>query len=491
MAREFSDAEVFGSHELSDEEVFGAPAKPKKTSQGLGFIEGVKTVLDKAPPSPLDFIPGLDSRPQRAKARAGTEAYIRGREQTQRPGTAGKITGQVVATLPVAAITRNPFAAGAIQGALTSEAKNPEGLAIDTLAGGALGHFGGKAVDAVADFIKPAISPAVRALNDAGVKLTPGMIKGGKAMVREDKAMSRPGIGGRIAAGREATQETFNTATVNQALTPLGVKVPPNIKAGHDAVSYAHDAVSQAYDRVVPNLAVKLDVRALAGRIQPAAATLPKPQQQQLQTILTNTIGQGNLAGRGLKQAQGELRRLASVYSRDPAAPSQELGRVLREVDDHLTSAMMAQNPKWAPELQKVNKAFRGMAIVEDAASRADGGVINTQQLKQSVRRGDFSRRKASTAQGKSFMQDFSEAARDVIPSRTPNSGTADRLNAGNLFAQARGAVDALGYEVDNIFQQGRLAPRPAAAGRVAQGVKRLKGPVTAGAVAASRQPRD
>jgi hypothetical protein len=275
-------------------------------------------------------------------------------------------------------------------------------------------------------------------------------------------------------------------------LAPLGVKVPSAVKPGHDAIDFAKGEIGRAYDMVIPNLKVQIDGQAFAQSIMPVAQNLKGGQQRQLQQIVSNELGSGQLAGDALKRAQGNIRRLAGKFRRAPDANDQLLGEALSAVDDELTGAMMAQNPQWAPQLQKVNEAYRGYRIVADAAGRADDGIFTTGQLKQSVRRGDFSKSKDASGRGASFMQDFSNDARSVIPAVSPNpSGTAAHMQSINPFAYGRGALDAVGYNADNLYQAFRLAPRGPAAKRTAQAVRRLKGPVSAGAVAAGSQTRD
>lgn len=466
----------------------------RKTSQSLGFMEGVARPIENFQAiNPLNAfdMPGSHARQARETARQGMHTYFDQREQTERPGTVGKIAGNILGTLPVMAVTRNPLAGGALQGALLSEEKDPMGVATDAAMGAGLNWLGGKAVEGVADFIKPVIDPAVQRLKAAGVSLTPGMVQGGKAMVREDKRISRPIVGDMIVAGRQKTAETFNTATVNRALEPLGVKVPDGVKPGHDAIAEAKKLVGDAYDAVIPHVSVQLNGQQFAQSVFQAARNLKPGMQKQLQQIMNNELGGGNLAGDALKRAQGEIRRLAGKYSRSLNANENLLGDALHAVDDELSAAMVAQNPQLAPRLQKVNKAYRGYRIVADAASKTDDGVFNTGQLKQSVRKGDFSKNKDATARGQAFMQDLSTDARKVIPSKTPDSGTAGRLQAGNPLAIAAGLADAAAYQGNALYQRLRTAPRSAGAGRAADAVRRLKGPLAAGTVATARQSRD
>lgn len=482
----------------------GAPARPKRASQGLGFYKGVMKPLDNAAIAlesgaeavgvPVDQINNLFRMPSSRDARDQREVAIAA--NSRRPGMVGEIAGNVVGTIPAMAATRNPWIGGGASGGLLSNAETPQGFAFDVGMGAGLNYFGGKAVDAVADFVKPTIDGAVRRLSDAGVQLTPGMIKGGRAMVREDKAMSRPGVGAAIASGRERTMQTFNSAAVDEVLKPLGIRVPAPIKPGVDRIAFAKDAISRAYDQVIPNLTLQLDPAQFAQRVAPKIATLEPAQLAQFQKVVSATLANTRAVGakgpgQAIKDAQGEIRRLASGYSRGQSQAERDLGRALWAADEELTAALIAQNPKWAPQLQKVNEAYRGYRTVADAASRADDGLFNTGQLRQSVRRGDRSKNKDATARGDAFMWEFSNDARNVIPSRTPNSGTADRLNAGNLFANIRGQAEAFGYAADEAVQRARLAPRPAMADPAARTIRRLKAPVAGASVAGGQRLRD
>lgn len=476
-----------------------APAKPKRTSQALGFYKGAMKPLDNAAMAleagakrlgvPTDKINNLFAAPSAAQATDQRAAAIA--RSPNRPGMVGEVAGNIFGTIPAAMVTKNPAIGGGLSGALLTDKRTAGGVVGDAVMGAGLGYAGGTVIDAIGDVVKPAIAPAVRRLSDAGVRLTPGMIRGGKVMAREDKMMSRPRVGDTIAAARGKTLETFNTATVNEALKPLGVQIPGNLRPGHESIAYAKQTLRDAYDDVIPKMAVKIDGRAFAGKLAPSAGSLEAPQRKQLQSLLNQHLKNGDLSGQALKNAHGELRRLASSYGRDQSAANRELGKVLYEAADDLMGAMTTQNPALAPRLAKVNEAYRGYKIAAGAAKGADDGIFSTAQLKQSVLRGDRTKDKDAAAQGAAFMQRFSNDARDVIPAKTLDSGTAGRQQAANIFANVRGAADDLGYRASDAYQRLRLAPRPTGAARVAEGVKRLKAPATAAAIAASHQRGD
>jgi hypothetical protein len=378
---------------------------------------------------------------------------------------------------------------GAASGAFLSQSDDLSGTAIDAAAGAVTGKIGDVALTKVADFVKPVIAPAIRRMADAGVRLTPGQIKGGRALVREDKRMSKPIVGDMIADARRVASGDWNLATVAKVVGPLGIKPPPTLRPGHDAVAWAQDAVGAAYNKIVPKLTVKVDGRFMVGMkgLAEDAQQLPPEAQKQFAAIVKRTLGRpGALTGRGVKDAQGELGRLASNYSTSTNAYERELGRVLSGVKTRFDDMIVRQNPGIARELSSVNEAFRGLATVETAAAKGPDGLITPAQLKLSARMADQSRRKSQSARGTAFMQDWAEDGARGLSGNTPDSGTAGRMQQG-LIAQLLGGIDAIGYKADGLLSDLSLAPRPAVAGKVRQGLLTGKRGVAPVAIASTK----
>lgn len=460
-------------------------APKPRTSEALGFVKGVMKPLDNAAmalENLVDRIPGVDTGAVNrtlgmSSAAQATDAHAAAiRAQGAKgvvPGRLGEFVGNVVGTLPIAAVTKNPWALGGVSGAALTDSRDVGGVALDAAIGAVGGKVMDKAVRGAAQFVKPRLAPAVQVMKDAGVRLTPGQSAGGRAMVREDKLMSRPFVGDAIANDRQAGLGDFVVGAANRALKPLGVTVPKNLTPGHDVIGFADDAVKAAYNKVVPQLKLSADPKKLVAK----AGSVPRAYQGEFNRIVSEHLGNGNLTGRALKNAEGEIKRLASSYARSQVAGERELGFALGRVHDRLTAAMVAQNPVAAPALKAANRAFRGVATIQDAAGRADGGMFTTGQLKQAVRRADSSARKGASARGGAFMQDFSDAARQTLPSKYPDSGTAGRMGGG-LFGGARGLVDLGAYRGRQGYQALLDAPRPAAADPIAQLLLNNRGPL-------------
>lgn len=451
-----------------------APA-PRK-SQMLGFEKGIMTPLDNAAMAlegglkrmgvPTDAMNRMLGAPSAAQAADNHAGYVQQQAaQGVVPGKIGEFAGNMAGTLPLAMATKNPIALGAMSGAALTEKRDPTGVLMDMLVGAAAGHAGDKVAKVAAGILKPLVRKPAAIMKQAGVTLTPGQQAGGKAMVREDKLMSRPFVGDAIRADRQAGLDSFVMGSLDKALAPLGLTVPKSLQPGHDAVAFAQDAVNAAYNQVVPNLKLTVQRSDLV-----KGANVPASQSKEFRRILNDNLGNGQLTGRALKNAEGEIKRLAGSYSRSQVAAERELGFALGRVHDRLTAAMIAQNPADAAALKAANKAFRGVATVEDAASRADSGLFSTGQLKQAVRRADGTRRKGASARGGAYMQDFSNAARETLPAKYPDSGTAGRLQGG-IIAGARGAADLVGYRARQGAQRLADIPRPAAVQRAGEKV--------------------
>lgn len=459
--------------------------RKKKTDQGLGFMKGVMRPLDNAAywlESGLDKI-GVDTdaiertvggalpfvTDKGVKELMDERAAIvrRKAEQGVRPGLVGEVAGNIVGTIPAAFATRNPYIVGAAQGALTSE--NPDDameVALNAGGGALLNKAAGAVTDKAIDILKPAVSPAVTALQKAGVRMTPGQIGGAKALAREDRLMSAPVVGPRIAADRAQFVDDFNRGAVNRSLLPLGKRLPDDIATGHDAVAFMQQTVGDAYDNLLPKMRLKADPRLAVGIRSgwTTAQDLSEEGQKRFATILQNKLrfsDSGELSGRSLTVAMRDLRDLAAGFSRGSSEDERILGAALAEVHDGLQSSLAAQNPGFAKALQATNKAYRDSLVVTRAASMADDGVAGTGQFKTASRAVDMTKGKRATGAGRGPMQDYVKAGREVT-GKTPNSGTAERLLEGSWVAKARGAVDAAGYEASKAMSALRTAPRPA-----------------------------
>lgn len=474
-----------------------APPTPV-VSQMQGFREGMQTVAQNLEPA-LSVLPfSAPNTIQRRQMNDLNQRVIDHAEgQGVQGGDFGKFWGKMVGSAPLAMIPGVGAAVGGgLMGYAGSEGDSLQDKAVDAGLGAAGGKIGGAIIDKVADVATPLLSPAVRRLTEQGVKLTPGQAKGAAAIANEDKLMSRPFVGDAIAEGRRAFLESANRASVNEALAPLGIKLPANAAAGHDAVAFAQDVVSAAYEKVVPQLAVRADPRLVAGIRDVYTSTvtkLPEAQQAQFQAILkgVNFGDSGQLAGKQLQNAVSDLGRLARSYGTSANAVERELGRAIGGVKSAMDDLMVRQNPEAAPALKATNDAWRRLTVVEDAASRADDGVASTAQIRDAARRADPSRRKAATAGGKGGpMQQLSKDLREVGAVKVPNPGTADRVLQASMIGNVMGLGSLAGYRLGQAGLKFAQAQSPKMSAEVRQLIRSLRSPAALLGASASTQGR-
>jgi hypothetical protein len=483
----------------------------KPTSQSLGFYQGVTKPLDNAAQAlesgaraiglPVDAINrgiGLSSAARAKQAHAQAIA-----ESPNQPGGMGRFAGEVVGTLPVAVLTTNPIAAGAITGAALTDADTPGGVARDTAIGAVGGKAGDLAVRGIARVVQPMVNPYVKKLIDAGAQLTPGQILGGGWKRAEDAVRNViPGLGDMIGNAQNNSIRSINRAASNRALAPLGQSIPAHIPAGHEMTEHVATELGHAYDNVLPHMTLTQDQQLGQDIGSIAQSNLVPSQRARLNDILDTQItgklqaGGGSVSGDDLKGIGSELRRLAKGYSADPSFDVRELGSQIGKAADSVDQALMRQNPTYADKLRDINEGYANYARLRQAGSSvgAKEGVYTPAQLNSAVKTGDKSVGKGNFAKGRALMQDLSTAADQVVTSRINDSGTAGRLVTAGVLGGGLGAVSptalvsslalAAGYTKPGLKAlQVVLTQRPQAAQQIADLIRKGN---RAGALAAA-----
>lgn len=487
------------------------PAAPKPVSQLLGAEEGATNVFDRGAQAlkyaanrvPVPFTGGkglgdaVDSLGQAIGlnsvegANARHRAYFADQEQTRTPGKIGRFAGEVAATIPVALVTKNPWAAGAISTPLMGDSETPEGVAGEAGLGALTGGTGDKLLKGAAYLAAPVVRPAVAALRDAGVTMTPGQIFGGLTKGVEDRVAGFPIVGDWIKDAQRRSVEDFNRAAINRSLAPLGRSLPADTAAGHDAVAFAGDALGETYDRLLPQISTKLDSpfsQAIADAGATVDARLPNAMGEQFQSTLADVfkklgtpqgMGPANtFGGRATKDVAIDLGALKRSYSGSADANQRALGGAYADVARALDDAVARSNPQLSAELGAIDQGYANLVPIERAAANATGnasgkaaGVFTPQQLRQAVRQGDTSVRDRATARGSALMQDLAENGIQVLPSSVPDSGTAGRLLLGTPLVThnpvalgAAAAVPAV-YSKPGLRVVNKVLARKASAG--------------------------
>ncbi len=423
----------------------GGNARPADNSALRGLAAGLTKPIDKLAEYAMKIpgVPAVDrflseatGTPDVATHNAMNEAI---RQNNTRTGY--QMAGNVIGTLPTAALPGGPAVQGAASGALLTDETDAWGIAKDAALSGATSYGADKALKFVGEGVRPYVDKGVQKLKDAGVPLTVGQIAGATNtrvgnVVRgiEDRLTGFPLIGNMIQDARQRGAVKYNAVVLDRALGHIGAKLPQGA-SGRDAVLWAGDKISSAYDDLLPNLSAqaddlfKQDMTTIADQI----SVLDESGQAQFGRILKQAWGNrapdGVLSGNDLKDVESILGMYASKFSASPDANQQLIGEAVRNVQGSFRSLVERTNPNYAGQLQAANAAWRELAIAETAAGSTGvtDGVFSAKQYARAARDADKSVRRRATARGTAPNQDMTDAAAATLSNPVPDSGTAGR----------------------------------------------------------------
>lgn len=320
------------------------------------------------------------------------------------------------------------------------------------------GEVGDRATAGLGRAATGARNASVRALAARGVPLTIGDIAGqggafGRGVSRVQNVLeSVPALGDAIRGRRADANRAFNRSVFEDALKPIGGST--NGIVGSEGVDIARNAVSDAYSSALDTVKVTADqpfVRAMNGVLR-VANRMPPDLKTHFDSFIANRVSQfmanGQLSGRAFQALRQEIRQ-------DINAASGQLGEgayrnALKRTEAVLSGLVRRHSPQTRQALRAADQAFRGSRIVEGGVNRAINndapGVFTPAQLGMEARQNAnrYGGNAATTA--RPFYQ-LQRDAQTVLPSRLPNSGTADRSWVLQTFpAIAAGTAYQLGF---------------------------------------------
>ena len=271
---------------------------------------------------------------------------------------------------------------------------------------------------------------AGKQLSRAGVQLTPGQMTGGALQRMEDAATSIPVAGDIIKSAQKRGVETYNRVAIDQALNPLGAKLPTNVDIGRKGISAANKIVSKAYDDALENVMVSPDSQFAFNVL---AASQQTPIRGSLNDELLTAIDKikknftGPISGKDLKLIDEELG--GQIRSAPNSPTGRELQQRLSDIRTELDNLLARTNPDALAGKKAADAAKARLIRVEEASASAGapGGNFTPAQLAAAVKRYEGGPRNSKYARGEALMQDLSEAGSEVLPRTVPDSGTALR----------------------------------------------------------------
>lgn len=371
------------------------------------------------------------------------------------PSLGGEIVGGAIGTAPATAITGNPFVAGAASGFGLSRSNTLGGNALDTVTGGLLGYGGQKLAQGVGSVINPMIRPAVQRLISEGVRPTIGQIVGGVGQKVEDAMTSMPFLGDMIQNARARGLGDFNLARVNEALSPIGMKVPKEIDPGHEAIAYGQQALSAAYNHLLPSLNLNIDNNSFIPQavkiLVDHSASLGPAEQAAYKAFFNGKIlpalRGGNMTGDAMQTIDSALGSMGSKFRAAGDAYQQTLGQAYTDLQGVLRQAVEQANPQAAEQLRNINSGWANMTRLEQAAGKPDvapTGVVTPNQYKTATTDMDATSRNRASAGGNARGQQSARDAQDVLGSKVPGGENMMRrllVNGGGLGALGVGAL--------------------------------------------------
>lgn len=418
----------------------------------------------------------------------------------------GRLAGNVLATLPFASLASRGIpmrvAGNAASGGASSALSQPvpaeesgdsfwKTKAKQTALGGAGAVAMMPVAGAAARVVSPNAStdPTVQRLLRENIRLTPGQILGGFGKRAEDAGTSAPILGDAIRNAQRGGIQDLNRAAYNRVLEPLNETLPRDMRMGRDAVDYVQRRVSDSYQTLLPQLSASADnqfvgeATQILQRLQATDPNLARQFGNTFQTLVVDRFApQGQvqpITGQMLKTIESDLGRIASGYRTSANGGERMLGGAVGDLMTSFRELVTRSNPNHAGELQRINEAFRRLVVTDKAAGSqgAVEGVFTPNQLSAAVKSSDRSARDRNFAAGRATMQDLSDAAKSVMPSSVPDSGTPFRtfLNSGLI-----GQVAALpmlaatpAYTRPGLAaMEALLARRPRWAGMAANGLR-------------------
>lgn len=356
---------------------------------------------------------------------------------------AGRLTGNIAGTLPLAAIPGGAgvglagrVAHGAGIGA-ASGAMQPvyEGdFWKEKAAQAGIGAAAGGAVPMVGRMLKPNVRPEVQALLKEGVTPTPGQILGGAAKSAEEKLSSVPLLGDVIKTGQGRAVSEFNRSVANRVLMPINEKLPKGMSPGREMVDFVHQKASGAYTNVLGKIKTIGVDKAFGDKVNVVrgmAQDLPEEQvkvfNQVLEKRVLDKFINGQISGQTMKDIDSVLGQKAKdyIYAADP--DKRALGHAIGEIQTALrdlttrtapgpvAKQMKAANASWAL-LKRYEKAAGGVGAAD--------GVFTPKQYRSAIK---TSEKGSKYARGKALDQKYAEGAVDVLANEVPDSGTAGR----------------------------------------------------------------
>ena len=321
------------------------------------------------------------------------------------------------------------------------------------------GNLFGRGLGAAGKFVLGGSKRAPEAqqlMDEYGIEdLTIGRQFGGFPKSIEDAATSIPGIGDVINTRQGESLIDFNNAAFRTvAGQPIG--------SGFSGLQALKALREKAYDDAVAGKTFDLNDPIFTQDMRDAIAAregLTDALKADFDVAIKRSLGEtptgrtGDITGEDYQQSIRSLIGYANA-AKKPGF-EKDFRDALKGVRNALTDTVQRQDATIVPGLNAANAMYRGEKVLEDAVSRAKmdttglgADVFTPGNLTQAV-----------AASGRKFdgpmsLEEISQLAQNVIPSKLPDSGSGRRLALTGLAAAGLGGLGGGtgGYDTENGF---------------------------------------
>lgn len=405
---------------------------------GQIFVDGIGTVEiagDIPTPEEAAAIAGgipTDAEPS-FKQEPAPEGYRKTSKGFTLPGPVQGPDATAVGMMAPAGIVANA-AVGGVLAATEPTEQGPDfwvNKAKQFLTGAVVGGGLAAVGKGVGKLLAPANPAEVNMLREGGVKLTAAQTRGGAVARAEQGAESVPFAGDIISSARKDVVDSFNLATIDRALAVVGQKLDEGTAAGHKAVEQLGEKTSAIYQSLLPKLGIRADQpfdQSITEAVTNNLTTVSRETGETFSRLVNKGVmdrfdASGNMTGEEMKKVESFLTQKIKDIRATKDVDRNDLANALTDVRTGLRNLVMRSNPDDAPMLGRINTAYAMQLRIEKAAAKADEGKFSAAQLASAVK-AKSSATTREAAQGDALLQDWAEAAKKVIGSKEPNSGT-------------------------------------------------------------------
>jgi len=412
-------------------------ASPKNDSAVTGLVSGALKPLDNlvTAASAIPAVSAIDEFGQQLGLPSSQQAVANNQAMRRNNTRTGwQTAGNVVGTLPTSRIPGGLIPQGAATGALLTDKTDAGGVLRDAATGALFSKLIGTTVQGAGSLIAPTVSKGKQALRDAGVTIpVSGLLDdakgiGGSLIRSVNNGFRRwPILKGMAGEADDLAKQQYYNALVKRT----GVAVPDTVPAGHETQAEVGKQLSNAYERLLPNLSATADQKLAQGLAKVQSRLKPQVTPQQYNTFLGSLQGanltgtQGvNIGGKGIQRADQFLRTKSEdfwkAYGRTQDPAQKYLAQSYDLLRDNIRSMVLRQNPKYAPQLQQLNRQWRELALLKKAAGDPNitDGIPSAAQY-------------ARAARGSRSNQELTRAGNKYLTNRSPDSGTTEGVLLG------------------------------------------------------------